>query len=101
MDPSLFPQFNSKYSVEFRYPCIFKPEVDNFTSDPFLPKSPWEMIEAGEFNHIPIIMGSNSEEGLLGALNIYNNETKIEDLAAKWDNVYGPLVIFNRLLKFQ
>ena len=92
----MFPQFNSKYRVGLSYPYIFKPEVDNFTSDPFLPKSPWEMIEAGEFNQIPIIMGSNSEEGLLSALSIYDNEKMIAELAARWDNFYGPLVIFNR-----
>ena len=92
----MFPHFNSKYRVGLSYPYIFKPEVDNFTSDPFLPKSPWEMIEAGEFNQIPIIMGSNSEEGLLSALSIYDNEKMIAELAARWDNFYGPLVIFNR-----
>jgi carboxylesterase type B len=99
MDPSKFPQFNSKYRVDLSYPYIFKPEVDNFTSDPFVPKNPWEMIEAGEFNHIPIIMGSNSEEGLLSALEIYKNEARIKELAAKWENFYGPLVILNRLDK--
>ena len=92
----MFPQFNSKYRVGLSYPYIFKPEVDNFTSDPFLPKSPWEIIEAGEFNQIPIIMGSNSEEGLLSALSIYDNEKMIAELASRWDNFYGPLVIFNR-----
>ena len=93
----MFPTFNSEYRADLGYPYIFKPEVDSFTSDPFLPKDPWEMIEAGEFNHIPIIMGSNSDEGLLTGLGFYNSESKLKELADNWDNFYGPLIVFNRL----
>jgi len=39
-------------------PLIFKPVVDNFTTDPFLPNDPWTSIESGDFNDVPIIIGA-------------------------------------------
>ncbi len=39
--------------------------VDDFTSDPFVPENQWDMIESGNFNQVPTIIGSNSDEGLL------------------------------------
>ncbi len=35
-------------------PLIFKPVVDNYTSDPFVPRDPWKIIESGEFNQVSI-----------------------------------------------
>ena len=77
-------------------PLIFKPVVDDFTSDPFVPKDPWKMIEAGEFNQVPIIMGANSDEGLFSALNFYLNPDLLEELSSKWESEYAPLYIFHR-----
>jgi len=48
----LYPQ------MEF-YPLVFKPYIDDYTSDPFVPKDPWELIESGEFQHVPLIIGNN------------------------------------------
>ena len=75
---------------------IYKPVVDDFTSDPFVPKDPWKIIEAGEFNQVPIIMGSNSEEGLFSALKYYANPALLEELSSKWETEYAPLIIFHR-----
>jgi hypothetical protein len=70
--------------------------VDNFTSDPFVPENQWDMIESGSFNQVPLIMGSNSDEGLLSALNFHFNQTLLDELAENWENEYAPLVIFHR-----
>jgi carboxylesterase type B len=77
-------------------PLTFQPEVDNFTSDPFIPKSSWEIIESGEFNHVPTIIGANAQEGLLSSLFFYKNKTFMDEIAEKWDKSYGPLIIFHR-----
>ena len=77
-------------------PLIFKPVVDNFTSNPFVPRDPWEIIESGEFSQVPLIMGANSDEGLFPTLKFYANETMILQMAANWDKFIAPLLIFNR-----
>ncbi len=77
-------------------PLIFKPVVDNFTSDPFVPRDPWESIESGDFSHVPLIMGANSEEGLYPILKFHNNETLILQMAKNWDKFIAPLLIFIR-----
>jgi hypothetical protein len=78
------------------FPLIFIPVVDDFTSDPFVPKDPWESIEAGEFNQIPIIIGGNNDEALFNALRYYFDEAMLEELSSKWETEFGPLFIFHR-----
>ena len=48
----LYPQ------MEF-YPLVFKPYIDDYSSDPFVPQDPWELIESGGFQHVPLIIGNN------------------------------------------
>ena len=101
---TLFPQADINEIVEAQkmfelidmLPLIFKPVVDDFTSDPFVPKDPWKIIEAGEFNQVPLIMGSNSDEGLFSALGYYVNPALLEELSSKWETEYAPLFIFHR-----
>jgi hypothetical protein len=38
-----FPSFSA-------FPFIFKPVVDNATSDAFFPKDPYDLMRVGEFN---------------------------------------------------
>ncbi len=45
---------SSVFDVLPGLPLIFKPVVDNFTSDPFVPRDPWDIIESGEFNQVSI-----------------------------------------------
>lgn len=70
--------------------------VDDFTSDPFIPKNPWLIIESGDFNQIPVIVGANHDEGLFSALRYVSNPSLLEDLASNWESEYGPLTIFHR-----
>ena len=81
-----------------KLPHVFKPEIDDFTEDPFIPRNPWDMIESGDFNQVPVIMGSNSDEGLFSAFFFHNNQTLLEELAEKWESEYAPLIIFHRLV---
>ena len=94
--PSVIADLNFMFDLVQGLPLTFKPEIDNFTSDPFIPKNPWEIIESGEFNHVPTMVGANSQEGLLSSLFFYQNKTFMDDIAEKWDTSYGPLVIFHR-----
>lgn len=47
------------FSLQF-LPCVEK------TGDaPFLPDSPYKMMERGEFAKVPLIMGTTDQEGML------------------------------------
>jgi len=77
-------------------PVPFKPYIDDFNSDPFIPKDPWDLIEAGNFNDVPLIIGNNRDEGLMSAGTYYRDPTKIENLSKRWHQDLGPLFIGGR-----
>jgi hypothetical protein len=47
-----------KLSFEFTelefFPLAFKPVIDDFSTNPFVPKDPWQLIESGNFNQVII-----------------------------------------------
>ena len=51
--------------LDFGYP--WKPVMDpDFSSDPFLPGNPQELLKSNEFNSdVEIIIGTNKDEGIL------------------------------------
>ena len=90
---SLFPQLELN-------PIPFKPYVDDFNSDPFLPKDPLDMIESGEFNDVPLIMGNNKDEGLMTAMTFYSKPELLEELSRRWHEDLGPLFIATRQISY-
>ena len=49
-----------------RNPLPFKPIVDGgLVDDPILPLEPTELLAAGAWNKVPVILGHNKDEGLL------------------------------------
>jgi carboxylesterase type B len=62
----------------------------------FLPEAPHHMMEAGDYNHVDLMLGMTDGEGLNQAVNFL----KYPDLfmAAKflWDSVFGPFFLFGR-----
>jgi len=44
---------------------FFKPVVDDFCSDPFLPEEPIELLKKGHFKKIPFLTGFNKDEGMM------------------------------------
>jgi carboxylesterase type B len=78
------------------YPLVFKPYIDDFSQDPFIPKDPWDIINTGEFNDVPLIIGNNKDEGLNIASEFHEDPSKAEELIKRWDNELGPLYITGR-----
>ena len=89
MQTVLFPQ-------EKNNPLVFKPYIDDFSHDPFVPKDPWELIQSGDFNHVPLIIGNNKDEGIISAINFVTDSERLEDLGNRWLNELGPLYIAGR-----
>ena len=52
MDAASIEQFSLEFTTLEFFPLAFKPIIDDFSADPFVPKEPWDMIESGDFNQV-------------------------------------------------
>jgi len=79
-----------------RAPFPFKPIVDGgLVSDPVLPAEPLQLLQSGQYNKVPLIVGTNRDEGLL-IKGFYDREEEGYATAWRdWDTV-GPLAFFHR-----
>ena len=74
------------------FPKTFKPVVDDYAAEPFLPGEPLELIERGEFNKVPLIIGANLHEGQLFML----SKPKLQEFLEERWNQYIPNSLLNR-----
>ena len=51
-----------RFKVMEGAPLAFGPRIDVERKNPFFPKHPAEIIKSGSFNHVPLIMGVNTNE---------------------------------------
>jgi len=61
----LFDSCSVRTDLGLTYPGPWVPWVDSSLSQPFLPKDPAEVLRKGEDKALPVMVGFNSEEGLL------------------------------------
>ena len=79
-----------------RAPLPFKPIVDgDLVDDPVLPEEPLTLLARGEFNKVPLMLGTNQNEGLLIKGFYMKNPKKYDEAFDNWD-VIGPLAFFHR-----
>jgi len=79
-----------------RAPLPFKPIVDkDLVDDPVLPDEPINLIKAGNYNKVPMIIGTNQNEGLLIKAFYQTNLSKYDEAWNNWDTI-GPLAFFHR-----
>lgn len=79
-----------------RYPMPFKPIVDkDLVDDPLIPDEPLTLIKEGRYNKVPIMIGSNKNEGLLVKGFYARNLSKYDEAFDNWKTV-GPLATFHR-----
>jgi len=57
--------FNIAGSWADMVPSPWKPLVDSWASNPFVPKNPRDALIDGEFNKVPLLTGVCSEEGIM------------------------------------
>ena len=66
-----------------------------FTSNPFLPGDPDELMASGQFNsNIELIIGNNGDDGILYYLGFYLGAESWEDLRNQFETK-GPVLLFN------
>lgn len=56
----------------------FMPRIDIERETPFFPAPSAELVKSGQFNHVPLIMGANRDEGTLfmGAMGLFTDPEK-------------------------
>ncbi|KAL4716610.1 hypothetical protein ACJJTC_008245 [Scirpophaga incertulas] len=60
LQAEIMPHATTNIFDSYFKPCI---EVDHEGLQAFLTKSPWSILKSGNFNRVPLIIGSNSIEG--------------------------------------
>ena len=79
-----------------RAPFPFKAIVDGgLVDDPFLPKEPLDMLKEGDFAKVPLMMGTNKDEGLLIQAFYERDPKKRDEAWNNWSKI-GPLAFFHR-----
>jgi len=93
--PAIDLQESHNMFEEFvRAPLPFKPIVDGgLVPDPFLPEEPMELLKKGQFNKVPLIMGTNQDEGMLIKAFYDRQENSYEEGWKDFD-VIGALAFF-------
>ncbi len=70
------------------------PVVDFFAEAPFLPDRPVNLVAAGRYSRVPVLLGVTSEEGIYSAGKYILQPDLFSQLNAEWDK-YGPLFVFD------
>jgi len=66
----------------------------SFTSEPFLPGAPIDLLESGEFNtEVEVILGTTKDEGIIWLIAPLANHTLFEEHQENWDSKWGPLLM--------
>lgn len=73
----------------------FKPVVEKFAAEPFLPEHPEDALRAGRVANVPWITGLNSGDGALRTAAVYNQDNLVKELNAKFDEI-APMSLFYR-----
>ena len=106
-DPQLILTWEQGITAEFAddtFPMDpFKPVVDGAfykdKKDAFVPQEPWLMFSSGQFNKVPLMYGSNREDGMILTTGLYKDEKMLEELNENWDEEMTAL-LFNRSVHF-
>ena len=64
-------------------------------ADPFLPLDPATALRTGRFTRVPMIMGTNHDEGAFNLIGYLKGFVHLEDVERDWETV-GPLILFHR-----
>ena len=78
-------------------PCPWKPLVDTWASDPFLPQDPREALISGKFGRVPLLTGICSEEGVLIVSDLIKEPKRWQLLVENWKQYVSMLTFHNHV----
>ena len=95
--------------VEWLLSCPQAVDDSSFSSDPFLPGTPQDLLESGQFNtevefpalvlilstsvKVEVILGTTKDEGIIWLLDPIKNNSLFEEHQKDWDKKWGPLLM--------
>ena len=73
-------------------PNVWKPYFDGrlFLADPE------SLLRSGNYNKVPVVIGTNSEEGALNMVAYFDGRANFAQVDEKWRESLGPLALFHR-----
>lgn len=83
--------FDSPYFEAFP----FKPHLDNGTAEPFLAQDPWETLQSGNFQSVPVIFGYNEYDNILFISKFFAKPDLLEEIHEKFEDILAH-VMFQR-----
>ncbi|KAF5307863.1 hypothetical protein FQR65_LT06595 [Abscondita terminalis] len=84
---------SEKFMVFGYDPCIpFKPVVEYWNKDGFLPQHPIEIIEQGKMANVPFMTGITTDDGAMKSAAIYNQSDLVQRLNSDF-NQYLPMLL--------
>ena len=80
-------------------PNVWKPYFDGHLGEKLsiLPDFPENLIKSGKYNQVPLIIGTNTDEGALNAVGFLDGRASFQDMESHWD-MLAPLKLFHRYL---
>merc|ERR1719268_587537 len=75
------------------FPFEWRPVIDNYASNPFLPLHPLEAMITGIFNRIPFISGTVKNEGALMVGGMKAQGITNEKIKENWASIGAPLLL--------
>jgi len=57
---------------------------------------PINLLKAGQFNKVPVIIGTNSDEGAINSIGFLDGRASFDEINDSWNDSIGPLILFHR-----
>ena len=80
-------------------PNVWKPYVDGTSDDisnPLFMDEPINLLKTGQFNKVPVIIGTNSDEGAINSIGFLDGRASFDEINDSWNDSIGPLILFHR-----
>ncbi len=66
------------------------------TAEPILPEAPENLLSRGDFNRVPLLLGTNSGEAVSYNEDILRQPSLLSVINNDWDEFYGPIYLRER-----
>ena len=86
----MFDQCNTLATGTMAYPVVWSPYDDHETvQDPFFAQHPVEILKSGEYNKVPIMIGTAKDEGVLHTATLLQDPEMFQYFKSNWDVCAG------------
>jgi len=90
---------NTKHFLQYPFvgPNVWKPYFDGHNvSNAIFHEHPENLLRSGNYNKVPVIIGTNADEGALNMVGYLDGRGDFAEVDSKWRKALGPLILFHR-----